>query len=215
MEFQTSENEAARIYYAEVGERARANSIQIDYCTYGMGHFACPIIRKLVEPTGGSIYQHKSLNHTFVSDLREILFRSIGYNGKVEMFFSPGLKVTRVIGGVAQLAEGQESNVEAHHSVPSTNESSSADSLSSSLGVNAHVNRLTLHLSNCRPDESISILFGLREDLPQDYVVIQFVFTYKDWNHQTSGVNMTIIRSLIVEPNYHSVTRPCILIHNG
>jgi hypothetical protein len=185
LEVSTPENESAIAYYTALGHRARTNHMQVEYVAQGMGHFAAPIVRKLVEPTGGSIYLQKAFNEQFMSDMRGCLFRAIGYNGRVDLYFSSGLKMTRVIGGVSQLTTDDEDDTSTR--TRSTVDDDAAAGANETGDSSSVVSHLRLQLSNCRPDESIAIYYALKEDLPQDYVHMQFVFTYTDWNHQTSA----------------------------
>lgn len=184
-EVDTHENRLAKQYYTDLGERARSSHLQIDYLTHGMGNFSVPIVRKLVSPTGGSVYMHKCFDETFESDLRGCLYRAIGYDGRVEINFSSGIKIMRVIGGVAQIeTDVQLAPTTTATQTPNTNSDETPNDEDEKNGSES-VSHIRLHLANCRPDESIAIYYGLKEDLPQDYVFIQSVFTYTDWNHQT------------------------------
>ena len=84
------------------------------------------------------------------------------------------MKITRIIGSVGEeLKEEREED--------GREETEPEDTDADSIGVRS----LRLRLTNCRPDESLSIYYALKEDLPQDYIYLQFHVRYLDFHHQT------------------------------
>jgi hypothetical protein len=163
-------------YYAALGSSARRNSVVVDYFAVGLNQYASSSLRKLTDPSGGSVYLYPdSYSSRFLLDVRNAIMRPIGYDGSVEVYHSAGMKITRLIGGVTRVETD----------TSSSSEESGADSVQSNVRSDA-VTHVRLQLANCRPDESVAIYYALKEDLPQDYVYLQFVFSYMDWNHQRS-----------------------------
>jgi hypothetical protein len=206
------ENAHASLYYAELGLRARAANLQFDYCAAGMGHFAAPLVRRLVEPSGGQVFLHKSFGegpavvntsagsvsgeHShWESDMRAVLFRSVGYDGSVEMHVGQNIRVTRVVGAVSALSDKPLSPLQrdvAEFGDAGPDGSTAAALRAQERGLRAatdksaaqSVTHLRMQLSNCRPDSCVSLYYELGDDIPSDYVCLQFVVRYTDWHHQ-------------------------------
>ena len=115
----------------------------------------------------------------FLADLRSILFRSLGYAGEVWIHLSSGVRITRVIGGVAQLSEESFSPLPDEANQGDFEASAAADKEAA-----GRVRHLRLSLSSLRPDHTISLYYTLTDDLPADYIFLQFVTQWRDWNHQ-------------------------------
>jgi hypothetical protein len=178
LESSTAENSRAAEFFAAVGARARKLNTEIHYACAGQGFFAAHIVRKMVEKAGGEVFLHKTFGRDFLADITTAMQRPIGYGGELEIFFSSGLKITRVIGAVAELKQLGPRD-------PNKDVVDSSAAPVFSHGSASSVNRMRLTLANCRPDQAISLFYTLAEDLPQDYVYLQFRFRWKDWNHQT------------------------------
>ena len=143
------------------------------------------------------------IDSPWLQDMRQVLFRAVGYDGELELRFSAGLRVSRVIGAVTSISDrAAPSAAITAAATPDEDESSDPKADKESA---ARVGFLRLQLSNLRPDSSLSLYLRLRDDLPQQYATIQYSFCYRDWNPQR--VRRTWTRRVRTTGNYNTFVR--------
>ena len=237
LEEHTAENAAAASFFHGAGTRARAINLQYDYSCQGGANFSAAIVRKLVDPSGGAVYMHKSFgpvevatgtgispatasgsgnttssdggadaegDSPWLQDMRQVLFRAVGYDGELELRFSSGLRVSRVIGAVTSISDRAAPTATAATATPDEGEDELADPKADKESA-SRVGFLRLQLSNLRPDSSLSLYLRLRDDLPQQYATLQYSLCYRDWNHQR--VRRTWTRRVRTTGNYNTFVR--------
>ena len=157
-------NQLAKDYYETLGLLAQEHCCTVSVFCSGMGNFSLPVLRSLVSPNGGSLLIHHHFKEQFWRDLWLVLFRACGFRGSLQVQTSPGIIVTRIIGGVTQIMSGAESGIEKEKQTL----------------LNPNANVLRFRMAAVNPDECFTFYFDLEDGIPNDYVYFQTTLSYTD-----------------------------------
>eukprot|EP01132_Coremiostelium_polycephalum_P005201 gene5201-6477_t len=176
--------EQAKLYYTELGERAYKHQLAIDITMIGYNDFNAAAFVPLCFPSG---YLHSSFqvqendrSDAIYRNMKYAILKNSGLYAQLDIHSPEALQLTRVIGPTI--------DTEPRYEFDFPTPTKSKDRYPSFL------------ISNLQQDTCFSIYYALQEDIPYDYIHIQFVIHLLDQSNRK--ISRIITKRIKTTGNY-------------
>jgi len=169
------EEAAAKTYIAELSSTVASLAVSVDILAGGRAAVGAMRLAPLADASGGAILLLEDFGGSFVSNASAAARRAAGRGAALSVRTSPGVSCTRVIGA----AEAMSAESAAAATAPSL------PALTRDGEINLPVRDTTdvFRLKSTDPSLGLAVFLEFTEDLPADFVYLQFVV----WHCRPTG----------------------------